>query len=58
MNKPYCLIYRRFSFPDVELYFDREIDMEGHVNIWIDGDVDYIHFYLWSVEYTPTWWAE
>jgi hypothetical protein len=53
--KPYCIVYRRTGHPEVEEYFDREIDMENHVIIWLDGDVDYVNYFYFDVEYTPSW---
>lgn len=54
---PYSIIYRRTGHSEVEEYFEREIDMENHVIIWLDDDVDYVYYYLWDVEYTPSWVA-
>ena len=53
--KPYTIVYRAYGFPEVELSFDREIDMENYVIIWLDDDVDYVNYFYYDVEYTPHW---
>lgn len=52
---PYCVCYRDSRGIDHEEYFKTEIDMEGHVNIWFDGDEEYIEYYYYNKPYTPHW---
>ena len=56
--KPYCLVYNRFDFPTVVVYFDNEISMKKYVDTWIDDSVYNINFYLHAMEYIPIWWAD
>ena len=54
---PYCIVYRTRYGIEREKYFESEKDMLDHVNIWIDGDEDYINYFRDDIEYTP-YWAE
>ena len=53
--KPYCIVYRTALGVEHEEYFENERSMENHANIWLDGDEDYVEYYYYNKEYTPTW---
>ena len=54
---PYTIIYKLKNHPMHEEDFSREIDMENHAIIWLDDpdEIEYVHYYYYSREYTPTW---
>ena len=53
----YCMIYQLLNdkYP-TEVEFERELDMENHFNVCVDGDdYHFCEFYYCSREYTPKW---
>jgi len=56
----YAMVYQRLNdkYP-TEVEFRREIDMQGHYNIWLSGD-DYLFcdFFYCNRQYTPKWMEE
>lgn len=53
--KPYTIVYRVYGLPEIERSFEREIDMENYVIIWLDSNIDYVNYFYFDVEYTPHW---
>lgn len=54
--KPYAVVYRVNGRPEVEETFDTEKDMHDYYNIWIDyPDIDYLDFFEYDKQYTPSW---
>lgn len=51
----YSIVYRKYGFPQVDRDFKTEHDMESYVNIWIDGDEDYVDYFKDGVQYDPPW---
>jgi len=51
----YSIVYCKYGLPQVDLDFQTELEMENYVNIWIDGDEDYVDYFKNDVQYDPPW---